>query len=148
MVPGDDLHVKRSRLSIKGWITNVWELDLAGWWGILTGMHDGKATFDRALGKRIREARDGAGVKQDQLAQAVGLSRTSITNIERGRQGVQAYLLARIADVLAKPPAELLPRLALEPEVVPEKMRSLEPDKRAWAERVLKQTTEDDDNAA
>jgi len=86
-------------------------------------------------------------MKQDQLAQAVGLSRTSITNIERGRQGVQAFILARIADVLGAPPGELLPRLTQEPEEVPEKMRSLEPEKRAWAERVLKQATEGDDHA-
>lgn len=111
-------------------------------------MLDGKADFDRALGERIREAREGVGVKQDQLARAVGLSRTSITNIERGRQGVQAYLLARIADVLGKPPAELLPRLAPQPEAVPEKVRSLEPDKRAWAERVMNPNPEDDDHAA
>ncbi len=129
-------------------LQTVWELDLTHPWATLTGMQDGKAAFDRALGKRIRQAREAAGVKQDQLAQAVGLSRTSITNIERGRQGVQAYLLARIADVLGKPPSELLPRLAPEPEAVPEKVRSLEPSKRAWAERVMNPSTEDDDHAA
>ena len=69
-------------------LTNVWDLDIGGPSCILTGMATNKANFDRALGGRIRAARDRAGVKQEQLAQAVGLSRTSITNIERGRQGV------------------------------------------------------------
>ena len=46
--------------------------------------------------------------------------------------------LPAIADVLGTPPGELLPRLTQEPEEVPEKMRSLDPEKRAWAERVLK----------
>jgi transcriptional regulator with XRE-family HTH domain len=110
-------------------------------------MLDGKADFDRALGERIRAARERAGVKQDQLAQAVGLSRTSITNIERGRQGVQAHLLVRIAAVLGGPPADLLPRLAPEPSM-PDKVRELEPNKRAWAERVMRSPQEDDDHAA
>jgi transcriptional regulator with XRE-family HTH domain len=106
----------------------------------------GKGDFDRVLGKRIREARERAGVKQDQLAQAVGLSRTSITNIERGRQGVQAYLLTRIADVLGQHAAELLPRL--DPgQPISDKVRELEPSKRAWAERVMRSAPEDDDHA-
>jgi transcriptional regulator with XRE-family HTH domain len=110
-------------------------------------MLDGKPDFDRALGERIRAARERAGVRQDQLAQAVGLSRTSITNIERGRQGVQAYLLARIAEVLGRPAAELIPRPDAEPSI-PDKVRDLEPSKRAWAERVMRSPQEDDDHAA
>lgn len=110
-------------------------------------MQGGKSGFDRALGERIREAREMVGLKQDQLARAVGLSRTSITNIERGRQGVQVYLLVRIADVLGRPPAELLPRSATEPEPIPDKVRSLEPRKRAWAERVMNPIREEDHHA-
>lgn len=109
-------------------------------------MLDGKADFDRALGERIREARERGGMKQDQLAQTVGLSRTSITNIERGRQGVQAYLLARIAEVLGRPAADLLPGLEPGPSI-PDKVRGLEPSKREWAERVMRSTKEDDDHA-
>ncbi len=110
-------------------------------------MLDGKADFDRALGERIREARERVGVKQDQLARAVGLSRTSITNIERGRQGVQAHLLVRLAEILGRPPADLLPRLGPEPSI-PDKVRDLEPSKREWAERVMRSTKKDDDHAA
>ncbi len=108
---------------------------------------DGKADFNRALGERIRKARDKAGVKQDQLARAVGLSRTSITNIERGRQGVQAYLLARIAQVLGRPASELLPGLD-SVSSIPDKVKNLEPSKREWAEQVMRSTKEDDDHAA
>jgi transcriptional regulator with XRE-family HTH domain len=106
-----------------------------------------RADFDRALGVRIRAARDQAGVKQDQLAQAVGLSRTSITNIERGRQGVQTYLLVRIAEVLGRPAAELLPGLGPGPPIS-DKVKKLEPSKRAWAERVMRSAPEDDDHEA
>ena len=50
------------------WYTNVWKIDIGGRWSILTGMVSAKAEFDRALGGRIRAARDRAGVKQEQLA--------------------------------------------------------------------------------
>lgn len=111
-------------------------------------MLDGKAGFDRILGQRIRGARERAGVRQDQLARAVGLSRTSITNIERGRQGVQAYLLARIAEVLGRPTADLLPGQESRPaSSLPNKVKRLERSKREWAERVLSTPKEDDDHA-
>ena len=116
-------------------------------------MQDGKADFDRALGQRIREARERAGVKQEQLAQAVGLSRTSITNIERGRQGVQAFLLARIAESLGCQAADLFPSQSRGPSI-PDRVRELEPSKRAgpdrvleWMQRVMRSPNEGDDNA-
>ena len=112
-------------------------------------MSDTKAEFDRVLGERIRKARDEAGVTQDELGGLVGLSRTSITNIERGRQGVQAYLLTRIATVLGRSPGALLPpEEAATPAMLSEKVKNLEPRKREWAERVMKSTPEDDDHAA
>jgi transcriptional regulator with XRE-family HTH domain len=40
-----------------------------------------------ALGERIRTLREAAGLLQMDLAHRVGLSRTSITNLEAGRQG-------------------------------------------------------------
>jgi len=71
-----------------------------------------KTEFNRILGQRIRNAREGASVRQDQLARSVGLSRTSITNIERGRQGIQVYLLVRIVEVLGCTVADPLSRRA------------------------------------
>lgn len=106
-----------------------------------------KADFDRALGGRIRAARDRVGVKQEHLAQAVGLSRTSITNIERGRQGVQAYLLVRIAEILGRSAVELLPTTLGSGSPMPDKVKELEPSKRAWAERVMRSAPKDDEYA-
>jgi transcriptional regulator with XRE-family HTH domain len=40
---------------------------------------------------------------------ALGLSRTSITNIERGRQPIQLHTLYKIAEVLGVEPTALLP---------------------------------------
>jgi len=49
------------------------------------------------IGRRIRDARVGAGLTQDELAGAVGLTRASIANVEAGRQVVDALRLALIA---------------------------------------------------
>ena len=46
---------------------------------------------------------------QERLGTLVGLSRTSITNIEKGRQHVPLHQLYRIADALDVTPTMLLP---------------------------------------
>lgn len=110
---------------------------------------DGKPDFDRALGDRIREAREKAGVTQEQLARAVALSRTSITNIERGRQGLQTFLLVRIAVTLGRPVAELLPSApARSSDPLPQKVKNMKPQARQWAESILRSPVRDDDRAS
>ncbi|RSN45420.1 transcriptional regulator [Actinomadura sp. WAC 06369] len=64
------------------------------------------------MGAKIRAARKDADLVQAQLAQMVGLSRASITNIEAGSQAPPPYKLALIADVLRVSAADLLPELA------------------------------------
>lgn len=63
----------------------------------------------RPFGRRLREARERAGLTQGQLGEAVGLSRTSITNIEYGRQGIPLHALYALAQSLNIEPVELLP---------------------------------------
>ena len=53
--------------------------------------------FYVAVGGLIREARESRGVTQEALASLVLLSRTSLTNIERGRQKVRLHTLCRLA---------------------------------------------------
>lgn len=65
--------------------------------------------FYVVLGKKVALARRAARLKQNQLAEHVGLSRTSITNIESGRQPVQVHLLVELAGVLGVDLASLLP---------------------------------------
>ncbi len=57
--------------------------------------------FYEALGKKIRQARDERNISQGAMARVVGLSRTSITNIEKGRQPVQVHVLVKIAETLS-----------------------------------------------
>jgi transcriptional regulator with XRE-family HTH domain len=64
----------------------------------------------REFGKRLASERSRKGLTQAQLADLVGLSRASITNIERGRQRVQLHLVYSFANALQTPAGALLPR--------------------------------------
>lgn len=70
-----------------------------------------EAQFNARLGERIRNLRREAGLVQAQLAQMVGLSRASVTNIEAGMQAPPPYRLALIADALRVHAADLMPVL-------------------------------------
>ncbi len=61
------------------------------------------------LGKRIKNARDSKHLSQAGLADASFLSRTSITNIEKGRQHLPLHTLYVIANALQVNIVELLP---------------------------------------
>jgi transcriptional regulator with XRE-family HTH domain len=64
-----------------------------------------------AIGESIAKRRGELGISQASLAQAVGLARTSISNIEQGRQRMLIHTLLDIAFALKLQPAELLPRI-------------------------------------
>ncbi|MXW19489.1 MAG: helix-turn-helix transcriptional regulator [Gammaproteobacteria bacterium] len=63
------------------------------------------------FGRRLRDLRLGRSKPMTQagLGSLVGLSRTSITNIEMGRQQVSLHHLYRIAAALGIEPDQLLP---------------------------------------
>jgi len=67
----------------------------------------GEVTYYRELGHRIQRARTKKGLTQESLASLVGLSRTSVVNIERGRQKVLAHTLVRLARALKEDIADL-----------------------------------------
>ena len=60
------------------------------------------------VGSKIREHREKAGLTQVELADAVGLSRTSLTNIERGRQRLMLDQFDSICRAVGVSVAELL----------------------------------------
>ena len=66
------------------------------------------AEFYKQVGQRIRSKR-GSTLSQEALATAVGLTRTSISNIESGRQKMLLHTLVDIADALRIDAAQLLP---------------------------------------
>ncbi|NNN19819.1 MAG: helix-turn-helix transcriptional regulator [Acidimicrobiaceae bacterium] len=63
--------------------------------------------YYRELGQRIQRERLRQQLTQENLAALVGLSRTSIVNIERGRQKVLAHILVRLASALKTELADL-----------------------------------------
>ena len=67
------------------------------------------ADLYKRFGRKIGELRSAARISQFELAGKIGLSRTSVTNIERGRQRVQLHTLYSIATAIGKEPADLLP---------------------------------------
>jgi transcriptional regulator with XRE-family HTH domain len=50
-----------------------------------------------AIAQRLREAREYVGLSQEHVAQALGLSRPAITNIETGNRRVEAVELDKLA---------------------------------------------------
>ena len=62
-----------------------------------------------ALGERVRALREKRHLTQEALADQVGLSRTSVTNIERGRQAVLVHQLLLFAKALDAKLTDLVP---------------------------------------
>jgi transcriptional regulator with XRE-family HTH domain len=77
--------------------------------------------FYREFGDRLRLSRQAKGMSQAEVAPGVGLSRTSVANIERGRQRMSLHLLMEFARILDVEPADLLPPVHPEPEVKPDR---------------------------
>lgn len=61
------------------------------------------------IGKRIREARENKKLTQEELGKLVDLTRTSITNIERGKQKIAIDGLYKFANILSVTVFSLLP---------------------------------------
>lgn len=61
------------------------------------------------VGNRVRQARQKIGMSQQALASLVSLTRTSVTNIEKGRQKFLVHTLMDLASALQVEPETLLP---------------------------------------
>ncbi|MET9141483.1 helix-turn-helix domain-containing protein [Streptomyces parvulus] len=68
--------------------------------------------FYAAVGDRIRDARSAARLTQAELAASLGLARSSIANIEGGRQRLPLHMVILIAETLNINVSELLPDMA------------------------------------
>jgi transcriptional regulator with XRE-family HTH domain len=71
------------------------------------------------IGGEIRRRREGLGLSQAQLAEKIGVGRTSITMIERGSQAILVHQLLEIAKALKVSPDKLLERTELSEPVGP-----------------------------
>lgn len=61
------------------------------------------------VGSRVRAARERGGVTQLTLGQKIGLTRSSIANLERGYQRIPLHVLALVADALDVRLLDLIP---------------------------------------
>jgi transcriptional regulator with XRE-family HTH domain len=99
---------------------------------------DGRPLYEY-VGRRVRKAREERGLTQEALASLISLSRTSVTNIEKGRQTIALHKFVEIADALRVDPSSLLPQRAgsryvdLEPELP----HSLSSEERSWIKTVV-----------
>ncbi len=61
------------------------------------------------IGKRIKAEREALGFSQSDLAREIGLLRTSVANIEAGRQRLPIHMLYAVACALGISAYDLLP---------------------------------------
>jgi transcriptional regulator with XRE-family HTH domain len=72
-------------------------------------MNSPRDSFYSEVGARIGELRRKSAMKQETLAGALGLTRTSVANIEKGRQRLLLHTFVKIAAELNVEPKALLP---------------------------------------
>lgn len=70
--------------------------------------------FYREFGRRLHDHRKAKGLSQEQLAEPLGLNRTSIYNLEKGKQQLPVHLLKELARRLGVSEDDLLPWKKLE----------------------------------
>lgn len=63
-----------------------------------------------ALGNRIKEKRESKGISQTDFSSYIGISRSSLVNIEKGRQRTPLHVIYSIAETLGISVLELMPR--------------------------------------
>ena len=61
------------------------------------------------FGRKLRKLRRKVQLSQYELSKRISLSRTSVTNIEKGRQKIPLHVLYILASALGADPSELLP---------------------------------------
>jgi len=97
--------------------------------------------FYRAFGKLVRTHRESRpDMTQERLGKLVGLSRTSITNIEKGRQHIALHQLFAIAEALKVRPDALLPQadnISVSSWVIEKLPPGTAKDIAAWAEKLV-----------
>ncbi len=65
--------------------------------------------FYLRFGQMLREARKASGLSQEDLGKSVGLNRTSVSNIEKGRQKILLHTFCELLRVLNVGPRDLIP---------------------------------------
>ena len=101
------------------------------------------------FGRLFKMHRNTAGYTQDEIATKVGLVRTSITNIEQGRQHVSLQMIYQLANAVGVAPQELLPNVplttkndSLERTLL---ITPIDDDIKEWVRKIVSNTEETND---
>jgi len=101
-----------------------------------------QTAFYKEVGRRIRKERMERGLTQEELGAAVSLTRTSITNIERGRQKVTLQTFANIVGALGLAPTALLPENGADSDATLDRATKKLPEKeREWVREGVRSAT-------
>jgi transcriptional regulator with XRE-family HTH domain len=95
-------------------------------------MKSAELAFYRQLGDLIRDRRKERRLTQEQLAELWNLNRTTVVNIEKGRQRISVLQLVELADYLGCTSSDLLPSRSGS-RVLSEDLRAKVPDERAFS---------------
>lgn len=72
-----------------------------------------ESRFKQQFGEIVREAREGNGMSQEDLAHEAALHRTHISLIERGQRSARLETIEQLAKALGIQPADLMPKIRL-----------------------------------
>lgn len=86
----------------------------------------------------IKEWRKHRGLTQEKLAERIGVDRTLITHIEKGRRKYDQAFLEAAAEVLRCEPADLIVRDPSDPDGMWSVYDQLKPQQRAQAVEMMK----------
>jgi transcriptional regulator with XRE-family HTH domain len=92
------------------------------------------------FGAAVRRLREQRSMTQGDLAERVGLGRTSMTNLEGGRQNPPLSILPDLANALGVTPSELLAEVSVESandDQGPLASHVRDDDLRRWASQVI-----------
>lgn len=102
------------------------------------------------IGKQLKARRQAAGLTQQRLADRLEMTRTSITNIEHGRQRLPLHLLYRLCLTLEIDTSSVLPSIgtvthsAPEPPAVPAHMEEMPPRVAELIRELMQGTSEEE----
>lgn len=107
-----------------------------------------KKDINIEVGRRIRQAREAAGLTQERFSELVGISPQNVSCVERGLAGVSLTVLKKMCQILSVPSDTLLMGGNLgenEVETIAVRLRRLPPEQfrvvREVIDRVLELTT-------
>ncbi|MCL4183264.1 MAG: helix-turn-helix transcriptional regulator [Burkholderiaceae bacterium] len=107
----------------------------------VAGKSSDEAGFLAALGRRVRERRDEAGLTRRRLSELSGLSERYLAQLESGDGNISILLIRRVAEALGCSLEQLLSDQAADPEIASaiDVLRTLEPGQRHQAVLALQQ---------